>query len=126
MANETTKRQPDQQDSTTGSKTGSAGQQATQGSHDTRKAEERYGSHRDPHVPGGAGYAQQNPQGKQETQEQPGQSRERRGATGEHTGNAGSQNNPPPAQQGQHGGSSQNASSDAKRVHQDESKKERR
>ena len=43
MANETTKRQPDQQDSTTGSKTGSAGQQATQGSHDTRKAEERYG-----------------------------------------------------------------------------------
>jgi len=90
MPTEATKKQTENPDSNTGSKP-----QRIQGNEDTRSAEEHYGGHREPHVQGGAAGAQQNPQGKQEPQEQPGQSRERGGAS--------TQDNPPPAQQGEHG-----------------------
>jgi hypothetical protein len=101
MPTEATKKQTEHQNPNTGSKP-----QGTQvNNEDTRSAEQHYGGHRDPHIQGGAAGTQQNPQGKQESPVQPGQTRERGGST-EHSGPSGgssSQYNPPPAQQGQHG-----------------------
>jgi hypothetical protein len=138
MATETTKKQPERQDSATGAKSGSGGQQARRGSEDTRSPEEHYGGHREPHVQGGAVGAQQNPQGKQEPQEQPGQSRERSGSTRHNGGQRGATSteyNPPPAQQGQYGytggssdrgGVSRQGQSGQKKQHEGEQKKDLR
>jgi hypothetical protein len=101
MATGATTKQTEHQDPNTGSK-----QQGTQGNRDTRNAEQHYGGHRDSQVQGGGAGTQQNPQGKQEPQAQPGQSREHAGSA-EHdaqpSGGSSSQHIPPPAQQGQHG-----------------------
>jgi hypothetical protein len=102
MTTEATKRQLEKPESSIDPKPGPGGSQGTPRSHNARTAEERYGSHRDPHVQGGSAGAQQNPQGKQEPQEQPGQTRERGGST-QHSGGSTGQHLPPPAQQGQHG-----------------------
>lgn len=133
MATEATKKQTEHQDANTGSKP-----QGTQGNEDTRNAEQHYGGHRDPHVHGGAAGTQQNPQGKQEPQAQPGQSRERGGSTersGLPSGGSSSQENPPPAQQGQHGQAggpsdrgktSQAGQSGPKKEHQDNQNNDQR
>jgi hypothetical protein len=109
MPTEATKKEPERQDSTTASKPAAGAQKTLQGTEDKRSPEEHYGGHREPHLQSGTPTSQQNPQGKQEPPAQPGQSRERGGSTehsGQHGGGSsqqGSQDNPPPAQQGQHG-----------------------
>jgi hypothetical protein len=109
MPTEATKKQLERQDSTAGSKPAAGAPKAPQGTEDKRSPEEHYGGQREPHVQSGTPTSQQNPQGKQEPPAQPGQSRERGGSTehsGQHSGGSvqqGSEDNPPPAQQGQHG-----------------------